>query len=264
MSFRYGSPLKTYSLGEAIRFYPDSAFEKLTCSTIPMLSMMAHKRRLFHSILKETSFSPKDYTAYLEYTVVPKHGRGKASCTDVMLVNGDKSLAIESKWRENMYDTVAKWKEKKGDNADKVLESWLRLLQKHADKPLKNTTKNHIIYQMLHRAASAAEAGREPAVAYFCFKMKSVSQGAGTNEVVQRLTDLWSLLGTPNTFSFYVAEIEIKGTEVYEKLRGAINSTGKKALPDLLIAALQAKAPLFDFSPNKVIRIGQPDTENKL
>tara|TARA_R110002111_G_scaffold18931_1_gene46158 strand:- start:8584 stop:9369 length:786 start_codon:yes stop_codon:yes gene_type:complete len=258
MTFHYGSPQKTYSLKDTIRFYPESEFEKLTCSTIPMLSLMAHDKRTFHSLVRKMDIPAKDYTAYLEYTVLPKHGKGKVSCTDVMLINGENSLAVEAKWTEGMYPDAKKWISK-GDNEQNkrdVLKGWIDCLKKHLGKPLNPDDFHDTIYQMVHRAASAVEAGKKPAVAYFCFKMNSLSKGAKTEKIVKRLTELWNLLEQPSTLPFYIAEIEIVPTEVYESLQIEAETKSKKELSEYVIAALQSKKSLFEFLPKPVVRIG--------
>ena len=118
------------------------------------------------------------------------------------------------------------------------------------------------IYQMIHRAASATEAGRNPSVAYFCFKMKSLPKVAKIEKVVKQLTELWNLLGQPSTFPFFVVEIEIKATEVYEKMQREAKTKSMKELPESVISALQGKQPLFEFSPKPIIRIDGSVAEN--
>jgi len=74
------------------------------------------------------------------------------------------------------------------------------------------------IYQMVHRAASAATANM-PHLAYFLFKPSPDDRTAGPEDIFDKLADLWDRLGKPATFPFHVVEIEAKPLDAYEPLR---------------------------------------------
>jgi len=124
-----------------------------------MLSLLMHAPDLFNESVRRLGF-PDNYDLFLEYTVRPPKGRGKASHTDVMLRSGTHALGIEGKWTEPMYETVARWLKGGKDQANRatVLEGWLTLLQRRTTKPLQAEDFHPTIYQMVHRAAPVATA----------------------------------------------------------------------------------------------------------
>src|SRR5438046_1368623 len=107
MNLHFGTPAAIKSVAEAVPLYGGKEFESATRSTVPMLTLLMHATDLFDEIVRRLGF-PGDYDLFLEYTVRPPKGRGKASHTDVMLKSGNHALAIEGKWTEPMYETVAR------------------------------------------------------------------------------------------------------------------------------------------------------------
>ena len=116
---------------------------------------------------------------------------------------------------------------------------------------------------MIHRAASAVEAGKKPSIAYFLFKMKSLTKGATTDEISKKLKELWNLLGKPNSLNFYVAEIEIEPTDLYESLQVDASSKCKEEISETIIDALQGNDALFKYIPRPVIKIDDSDREGE-
>ncbi|QDU05935.1 hypothetical protein V6x_56790 [Gimesia chilikensis] len=265
MEFHFGKPQKSESIQNVIGRYKGSEFHSFTRSTIPMLSLLAHNQDLFNSLINEIEF-PCSYHTYLEYTVSPRLGRGKASHTDVMLIDGDSSLAIEAKWTEEMYPTVSNWikQGKNEQNRIDVLNGWLTCFEQHLGESFDPDDFLTSIYQMIHRAASAVEAGKKTSVAYFLFKMKSLTRGATTDEITEKLKELWDLLGKPNSLNFYVAEIEIEPTDLYESLQVDANSQCKEEISETIIDALQGNDALFKYIPRPVIKIDDSDREGEL
>src|SRR5207247_1896024 len=85
-------------------------------------------------------------------------------------------------------------------NQQAVLNGWLNELGQRLGKTYAAADFEGAIYQMLHRAASAAFAGEQPRLAYFVFKEPSPDPRAATpDDIFQRLTSLWKLLGTPGS-----------------------------------------------------------------
>jgi hypothetical protein len=213
-----------------------------------MLDLLIHSRPAFDRIIGGIGF-PTPYNLHLEYTVGPFGGKGKASHTDVMLTSddGSKSLAIEAKWTESMYPPVKDWPEKgaeKTENQNKVLNGWLGKFGQTYSAAFDDVT-----YQMLHRAASAAVAGREPRLAYFVFKSSTVRGGATPDELFRQLEKLWNLLGKPAHFPFHLVEIELK--ELH-----ALPTTKGEATAEAVCAALQGDHPLFAFGPARIRQVG--------
>ena len=147
-----------------------------------------------------------------------------------------------------MYETVTKWLGADPAPANKVsvLTGWLSLLNKHATAPVQTGDCHRLIYQMIHRAASAVAVGQEPGVAYFVFKPTSDQRSATPEQIYERLFDLWKLIGYPSSFPCHVVEIGMTDTLAFAPLRGL--PKGKEATADVVRAALQDVAtPMFTF-----------------
>ena len=254
MSIHFGNPSSANTFMEIVPLYSTKEFQSPTRSTIPMMSMLIHQQEVFTRIIAGLGM-PAESDIYLEYTVRQELGRGNASHTDVMVKSGIDAVAIEAKWTEPMYDTVQKWIAKGKDEANRrlVLDGWLQLLQQRVEKELKPADFESSIYQMVHRAASAAAAGENPRLAYLLFKPSHDSKAATTDAIKQQLELLWSALGSPSNFPFYVIEITVTEEEAYQPL---------KALPkneetsEAVSAALQGDSPLFGFEASEPAKIG--------
>lgn len=253
MKAYFGTPRSVPSVADAVSLYGGKEFESPTRSTIPMLSLLIHAPDLFKEIVQQIGF-PAEYDLYLEYTVRPAKGRGKASHTDVMLRSADAALAIEGKWTEPMYDTVGKWLTSGRDPANRtaVLEGWLSLLQRRTSKELCSDDFQSTIYQMLHRAASAATAA-QPNLAYFLFKPSPDPRAASTDDVFRKLADLRNQIGRPARFPFHVVEIQTKPLDAHESL-GCL-AKGDEATSEAVCVALQGAAPLFDFDSFRILPV---------
>lgn len=253
MSIHFGNPNSANTFKEIVPLYSTKEFQSPTRSTIPMLSMLIHQRDTFDQIVGELGM-PVESDIHLEYTVRQRLGKGNASHTDVMVKSGDDALAIEAKWTEPMYDTVQKWISKGKDKANRrlVLEGWLQFLQQRVQKKLKASDFESSIYQMVHRAASAAAASEKPQLAYFLFKPSPDLKAATTDAIRDQLEILWSALGNPTNFQFTVIEITLTETEAYIPLKILPKN---EETSETVSADLQGELPLFEFPSYRVIPI---------
>lgn len=255
MSIYFGTPSRMDSIADVIPLYGDGEFESATRSTVPLLSLLMHAPDVFREILRELDF-PTEHDLHLEYTVSPPEGRGKASHTDVMLKAGASALAIEAKWTEPSYSTVRDWPKRdvpKSANQLAVLKGWLSILSARLGTTFLASDFDDVIYQMLHRAASAATAER-PRLAYLSFTPSPDRRAATAAEIRTRLSDLWERLGKPESFPFYLVELETTPLESFAPL--AALPKGEEATSLAVCAALQGGTPLFEFGRPVVTRIG--------
>jgi hypothetical protein len=253
MKLHFGTPTTVESIADALPLYSTNEFESATRSTVPMLSLLMHAPDIFSEIVRRLDF-PGDYELFLEYTVRPPKGRGKASHTDVMLKSATRALGIEGKWTEPMYPTVVKWLKAGKDQANRlsVLEGWLSLLHRQTQKTLRAADFHSTIYQMLHRAASVATAD-VPTLAYFLFEPSPDDRAAKPDDIFDKLADLWQRLGVPTTYSFNVVEIQAKPLEAYEPLRRL--PKGQEVTAEAICVALQDSRALFDFGSYRVRQV---------
>lgn len=229
-----------------IPMYGGKEFQSPTRSTVPLLSWLKHEQLMVSSLLRDVGM-PADCNLHLEYKVKPPKGSGKASHTDLMVVSSKSSLAVEAKWTEPRYETVGEWLKKGANprNRRDVLTGWLGLLQKHSQRPLNIGDFSDVVYQMVHRAASACEAGGNPQLAYLVFKPSPDVRTADMQTIHDDLTHLWSLLGNPKGFPFYLVEVHLSPTAAFDAI--ASLPKGNEATDEAVRGAL-CKEPLFDFS----------------
>lgn len=178
---------------------------------------------------------------------MPVKGMGKASHTDVMAKTNGAALAIEAKWTEPRYKTVAAWLGKDGGSPNQraVLDGWIDLLRPRTKKALRAAEFSGTVYQMVHRAASACAGCWEsrPSLAYVQF---SLPQFARTRPswIKRDLADFRELLGLTSQFPFYFIEIEIEPTVHFRSIESL-----RKGVPETGVAVREALrgAPLFEF-----------------
>lgn len=241
------------SIDDAIGKYRSSEFASPTRSTVPLFSWLKHERAMFDKMLEHFGMPP-DSALHLEYTVAPPKGNGKPSHTDLMIKSGDSALAIEAKWTEPRYETVGDWL-KKGtnrQNRDNVLSAWLGLLQKHVKPTLNVEVFSDIVYQMLHRAASACSAGRNPKLTYLLFKPSPDPKTADIRTIRDDLTNLWKILGNPSTFPFYMVVVQLSPMDAFHSISSL--PKGNEATHEAVRDALYNER-LFDFSENEIYTI---------
>ncbi|RPI78493.1 MAG: hypothetical protein EHM45_06400 [Desulfobacteraceae bacterium] len=234
------------SIAEAIPMYGKKEFQSSTRSTVPLLSWLKHEQPMVNSLLQNLGM-PADCNLHLEYKVKPPKGKGNASHTDLMVISGKSSLAIEAKWTEPRYPTIQEWL-KKGPNPDNrrdVLNGWLECLRKHSQRPLNDSDFSDIVYQMMHRAASACQAGSRPKLAYLLFKPSSDPDTADIKVIHDDLARLHSLLGNPKDFPFYLVEVHMTPTAAFDEIK--VFSKGNQKTAEAVRDALN-REPLFNFS----------------
>ncbi|MCB9925593.1 MAG: hypothetical protein H6822_25810 [Planctomycetaceae bacterium] len=252
MSIHVGNPSKFNSVKDAVREIPPSELNRPTISTVPMLSLMIHAEETFNGIVKKLGMDSYEQLI-LEYTAGPFDGKGQASHTDVMLLNAEQSLAIEAKWTEGMYPKVSKWKNSGKDpkNREAVLRGWYSKLIDDPDSML-DQKYDQLIYQMIHRAASAASAAKNPNMAYFLFRLGDESEGAKPQKMIDKLTNLWTALREP--FPFHVVEIPMKESVGYRKIKDLPKR--KDSTAEKVSEVLQGNEAIFDFLEPKLTTIG--------
>ena len=93
---------------------------------------------------------------HFEYSVSVQAGKGKASMTDLMLIDKTSTFAFEAKYKENPYQSVSKWLQKSDtQNRKRVLDGWLCLIHSRTGVSLAISDISSLPYQLIHRTASA-------------------------------------------------------------------------------------------------------------
>lgn len=224
-------------------------------STVPLLDLIEHNRAGWNELLKSWE-APIGSTVHFEYRVPsPKQG-GNPSQTDVLLMSDTKVWAVEAKWTEPQYETVAKRIAKpESDGADpkETVMGWLNYIQPFSERDLRLDDFEDVVYQALHRAASACWVATErqlrPELVYLHFHPSNLRISATTEQYVEVLRQLHELLGSPSALKISVVEIPIKPTTAFEAIKD-LDKTAKASATKVKEAL--CREPLFTF--------GQPIT----
>ena len=236
------------TIQDLIKMYPSREFASPTRSTVPLLCWLRDEPAQFCQLLWQLEM-PATSTFHLEYTVRPPQGRGKPSHTDLMVMAGDASLAVEARWTEPAYPRVGKWLDG-SENRRLVLDGWLRLLQPHCRTAVRVVDFARADYQMVHRAASACAAGAQPAMAYLVFTPSPDPRAEGVEGIQAGLEHFRCLLGDDDPFPFYRVEVRLSPTVAYrdtEWLKKGTDDTRR-----LVGAAMMGRERLFEFELPRV------------
>ena len=145
--------------------YAPDEFNSPFRSTAPLLALLKESGNSLQNLLDGLGVG-SDAHLFSEYQIKSKRGRGKASHTDLMITSSDSSWAIEVKWSEPRYPTVAEWiAEGKGEteaemlsrqnNRREVANGWLDFIRARVPGTPALEAVDAVVYQTLHRAASA-------------------------------------------------------------------------------------------------------------
>jgi hypothetical protein len=193
-------------------------------STVPLLSLVRHSQSAWRKLMV-TLGAPADATVFFEYKVKSPKPRGRASQSDALVLSDSTVWAFEAKWTEPRDKTVARrLSDPEQDGADPrlTLNGWLARLQPFALRPLHLDDFSTVVYQTLHRAASActvaAEQNLRPELVYLHFHYSAKKQGASVDEYIQDLRHLHALLGDPPNFKFHVVELMVNPTEAFMRI----------------------------------------------
>lgn len=208
--------------------FTDASLASPWRSTVPLLDGLRQgEGGWLFDLLKSRGF-PKTARIALEYRVPPPLGRGVASHTDAMVTDKCLTLALEAKWTEPRYPTAKLWRS--GGNAPanrwEVLRGWLDLLEKFGPRKLRPEDFDDVVYQMIHRAASACAVAErcspsdgKAEVAYLLFnRVSDEGRTARTESCLADLSAFHALLGSPNRLSFSVIEVTFEPTPAFSAL----------------------------------------------
>jgi hypothetical protein len=219
-------------------------------STVPLLSLVRHSQPQWNALL-DSWRAPHQARVHFEYCVAsPKRG-GHASQTDALLVSDSTVWAVEAKWREPRYETVAERLSKpEDDGADPrgTLNGWMRHLQPFTTRTLQIDVFADVVYQVLHRAASACAVATaqklSPELVYLHFHPFQLKNSATTAQYVSDLAHLHALLGSPAGFVFRVVELPLRPTAAFESIKG---SDKHSPATSARVAEALCHEPLFTF-----------------
>ncbi len=224
---RSGSPVTSFA--DLLKQYGDGELASPRRSTVPLLSYWRHpdaRLQEFASALGLPIGAGAEL--HFEYHVPVQQGRGKASCTDLLLRSGDVAVAVEAKWTEPRYETVETWLggQASGNRSD-VLNGWLGLLSARGDNPLTPEAVSELPYQLIHRAASACH----PKASARWLVYHIFSNGAASDEYKDDLTMLKPLLESCTSMHIRLVRTEVASTARHDALLARWDN-GERQLSD--------------------------------
>jgi uncharacterized protein DUF6946 len=234
--------------------FSDSALASPFRSTVPLLALVKDDWTTFAKVLTLCNVTGNVSVAFERKVPSPK-GEGLPSQTDAMVLFDKGALAIEAKWTEPRYETVATRlarKDSKERDSKEFVGGWLDLLRPHATNPLRLEDFATCVYQVLHRAASACGLGRTPSLAYLHFT-PTVKSAATSAQYVNDLSQVHALLGNPRDFPFFVIDVPMEETLAFRAIRSlkkGVVETGRAVRAALLATEL------FEFGEPHMRRIG--------
>ncbi len=243
---------RNLTVNEAVDYYKSSEFASPTRSTVPLLLWLQQEEAMVKEIIQKLGvIDPKEF--HLEYKVKPKKGKGNASHTDLFVISEITALALEAKWTEKRYQSVKKWKAdtKNPDNKEAVLQGWIEFLQPYSNNELNIDKMDNVVYQLIHRAASACAEGRNPKLAYLLFTESYSIHGYSYIE--SDLRNFKNLLGTSNEFPFYFIEVLISPTKKFEDLSHMKKNT--KETIKAVKSSIEKGEHLFNFIEYRITTI---------
>lgn len=235
-------------------------------STVPLLCLVKDAPSVFAQIA--TTCGCRDpLSIHFEYEVAVPGVEGNPSQTDAMVVSSACSVAIEAKWTEPRYETVAtrlrsrvaKLERDEPENSDKhtasqraVISAWLRLLGSRGRTPLGIEQAGEAVYQMIHRAASACQMPGNVALVYLLFEPSPAKGTAHHSQYRTDLVNLRRLIGDPEQFPFYLVSVTLRPTAAFEEIKGLPK---RKAATDSAIRDALAGSELFEFDAPHIERL---------
>ncbi|MGC1816596.1 MAG: hypothetical protein WA900_02950 [Casimicrobiaceae bacterium] len=247
------------------RFGP-RAFASPYRSTTPLLALTKDAWPVFDSILAECG-SEADCTVHFEYKTHLPNVDGNPSQTDAMVLSATSAVAVEAKWTEPRYETVstrlkgrvaALSKEdphnvKLHETSQRaVIQAWLDLLQPLSRGQIQIEDVGDVVYQVIHRAASARATSRNPRLVYLHFR-SSPAIGAAASDYRNDLDRLHAVLGHPPDFPFYVVDLPVEPTRAFRAIESLKKGTTET---DQRVREAIRSSCLFNFGIPTIERIG--------
>jgi len=252
--------------------FASNSFQSPYRSTVPLLSLVEHSRKDWNALL-ESWGAPTDATVHVEYCVPSANSGGNPSQTDALLISDSAVWAVEAKWTEPRYATVAKrlTQQPRYDTveerlsrrdadlagAKEAVNGWLAHLNQFARQPLQLKDVSNVVYQVLHRAASACAVatarGYQPHLIYLHFHPSPSKDSATTTQYKSDLGDLHSLLGSPANLEFAVVEMPLQATPAFELIK---DLDKRSRATSAKVAEALRLGPLFNFGKPTTTRIG--------
>ncbi|ACB76290.1 hypothetical protein [Opitutus terrae] len=231
-----------------------------TRSTVPLIDLVYGGGSAWERFLRRLG-APADCAVAFELGVPSPKPKGNPSQTDAVFASSANVWAVEAKWtepvdRQTVAQRISK-PESDGGDPRLTVAGWLAHLQPHCRRSLCVDDFSDIIYQMVHRAASAAYLGHQrklnPELVYLHFAPSPDRASASTEHYLRELERFHERLGKPSTLPFRVVEMPLSFNDAFKAIRGLDKRSPATAAH--VKRALCAGA-LFTFGEPVMVSIG--------
>ena len=245
-----GSPVGGYQ--QLLHAYSDGEFDSPCRSTVPLLMCWRDAEKRARELSKTLGFRMSNRVSLdFEYPVPVQRGKGKPSCTDLMMKSGDTSLAIEAKWTEPGYQEVSAWLAEGSNrkNRCEVLNGWVDLLGQGSSRKPKAIDMLELPYQLVHRAASACfPDSKDRWLVYQLFDMTSQKY----ETYLRDLRKLAGVLEPGRSLKICVASYRIERTKRQTELERRWTDSGERHLHEPVRTGLR-NGDLLSVHPEKIV-----------
>jgi hypothetical protein len=138
------------------------------------------------------------------------------------------------------------------EHQEAEVHAWLTILQPLAHEALTTASMAGVVYQMIHRAASANATRLSPSLLYLHFDDKETQLAARSGIYKAGLAHLYQKLGRPSGFQFYVATQPIERTAVFRAIEGLSRTDSSTC--SAVCEAIKA-GPLFIYGPADIEQV---------
>jgi len=172
--------------------------------------------------------------------------------TDVMVLADGQAIAIEAKHTEPKYDTIGAWLKKGRDreNRAKVLNHWRHLIEAVTDTRVDQTNFGSVVYQTLHRTASACAATPQGGVAHVMY-LAFVEPGSN----IDYAKDLWlaaTVLDPGQRMEFTLVTVSTSKGDHFNNVAELMNAAASdEDRVEILADALVSRRDLYRFGEPK-------------
>jgi len=177
-------------------------------STIPLLILYRNQPRFCFNLLENTD----EASFCFEYETKVAKGKGRSSCTDLMIKSPETCIAVEAKWTEAPYKTVKTWLGN-SENKNQVLEGWIEMIFNYTGVKVTFESISNLPYQLIHRVASACFLNRPNThVVYLCFDLDK-SKTKYYNNILNHFSEIIS-----KRVNFHVISMHLDKFDEQKKL----------------------------------------------
>jgi hypothetical protein len=260
MKIRFGKAMADVASIQALPgYYSDHDLAKPTRSTVPLLCYCMPDLRRIGSLVDQLRGRCKDFDLFFEFPTPSINTKAKSSFTDLGIALVPRGgIAIEAKWTEPAYATIQKWiaAGEYPDSRKKVVDHWLCIMGPYLKKPLSvgDLPLDTIIYQMLHRTASAcnlANSGGPVRVVYQVFE----TEGAEHPDYGAAIRTFMDAVVPGPSLWFFVHKVVMKPTPQFAKLQkrcaGQSDADSAAAIRKAIV-----EEELFTFVSESLTEIG--------